>query len=264
MQENLFDILLRFRSHQYDLTSDIEKIYRQFPVSPDDRTYKYILWRNFNCELEAYEINTVTLGLPAAPYLAIRCLEQLEDDEGHRFPRASAVLQRDFYVDDALTGADTIDGALSIRKELTELLQSAGLKIRKWASSNQELNGLSDHDINQNLQLDESQSLETLGIFWKSSDDSILYSVDTKANLSRVTKRSISSVIATIYDPLGLLAPVIVRAKILLQRVWSLKVDWNESLPSNLHSEWNFYARPFSRTALNGSNSRKAVGRHGH
>jgi hypothetical protein len=48
-------------------------------------------------------------------------------------------------------------------------------------------------------------------------------------------------VIARIYDPLGLLAPVIVRAKILLQRVWALKVDWDESLPSDLHSEWKRY-----------------------
>jgi hypothetical protein len=59
--------------------------------------------------------------------------------------------------------------------------------------------------------------------------------------MSHITKRSISSVIARIYDPLGLLAPVIVRAKILLQRVWALKVDWDESLPSDLHSEWNRY-----------------------
>jgi hypothetical protein len=48
-------------------------------------------------------------------------------------------------------------------------------------------------------------------------------------------------VIARIYDPLRLLAPVIVRAKILLQRVWALKVDWDESLPSDLHSEWKRY-----------------------
>ncbi|XP_071874189.1 uncharacterized protein [Bombus fervidus] len=154
LHEDLFNILLRFRPHQYVLTGDVEKMYRQFLVRPEDRTYQKILWRNSNGEVETYQINTVTFGLSAAPYLAIRCLKQLADDEGHRFPRASSVLQRDFYVDDALTGADTICEALSIRTELIELLQLAGLKIRKWASNNQELlNGLSDHDINQNLQL---------------------------------------------------------------------------------------------------------------
>jgi hypothetical protein len=69
----------------------------------------------------------------------------------------------------------------------------------------------------------------------------ILYSVEAKTNIFRVIKRSISSVIARIYDPLGLLVPVIIRAKILRQRVWALKANWDESLPSDLHSEWNRY-----------------------
>ncbi|XP_033361813.1 uncharacterized protein LOC117240065 [Bombus vosnesenskii] len=189
LQEGLFNILLRFRLHQYVLTGEIEKMYRQFLLS-------------------------------AAPYLALRCLKQLADDEGHRFPRASSALRRDFYVDDALTGADTKEEVLSLRKKLTELLQSAGLNIREWASNDQSiLQRLSEQDKSRRLQLGEYQTLKTLGIFWDSKDDAILYSVEANAKTSRVTKRSISSVIARIYDPLGLLAPVIVRAKIILQRV---------------------------------------------
>ena len=87
----------------------------------------------------------------------------------------------------------------------------------------------------------ESQTLKTLGIYWDSQDDAILYSVEPTATITRVTKRSMSSVIARIYNPLGLLALVIVKAKILLQRVWALKLDWDESLPSELHTEWDRY-----------------------
>ncbi|XP_068965518.1 uncharacterized protein [Bombus flavifrons] len=242
LQEDLFNILLRFRMHQYVLTGDIEKMYRQFLVRPEDRRYQKIVWRNENGGLETYQLNTVTFGLSAAPYLALRCLKQLADDEGHRFPRASSALRRDFYVDDALTGADTKEEVLSLRRELTELLQSAGLNIREWASNDQSiLQGLSEQDKSRRLRLGESQTLKTLGIFWDSRDDAILYSVEANAKTSRVTKRSVSSVIARIYDPLGLLAPVIVRAKMILQRIWSLKVDWDESLPADLHSEWNRY-----------------------
>ncbi|XP_033359909.1 uncharacterized protein LOC117238806 [Bombus vosnesenskii] len=54
-----------------------------------------------------------------------------------------------------------------------------------------------------------------------------------------MTKRTISSEIAKItQDPLGLLAPVIVRAKMLLQRLWTLKIGWDESLPADVHTEW--------------------------
>ncbi|XP_033313502.1 uncharacterized protein LOC117213266 [Bombus bifarius] len=177
-----------------------------------------------------------------SPYLAIRCLKQLAEDEGHRFPRAAQVLQRDFYVDDALTGAETKDEALTLRTELTKLLQLAGLNIRKWASNDNDLlHGLSLEETNHQHFLGDSQTLKTLGVFWNSFDDSILYSVEVKPTPSRVTKRIISSEIAKIYDPLGLLAPVIVRAKMLLQRIWSSKIDWDESLPIELHTEWERY-----------------------
>ena len=127
------------------------------------------------------------------------------------------VLQRDFYVDDALTGADTKEEVLSIRKELTDFLQSGGFNIGGWASNVSDiLRGLSEQDKCQKLQLGDSQTIKTLGVYWDSQVDAILYSVDTLADLPRVTKRSISSAIARIYDLLGLLAPVIIRAKIIL------------------------------------------------
>ncbi|XP_068987466.1 uncharacterized protein [Bombus flavifrons] len=242
LQEDLIEILLRFRSHQYVLTGDIEKMYRQILVRPEDRKYQLILWRNSNGEVDTYQLNTMTFGLSAAPYLALRCLKQLADDEGHRILRAAAVVQRDFYVDDALTGADTKEELLSVRHELTDLLRSAGLHIREWASNDKDiLRGLSERDTNRRLQLGESQTLKTLGIYWDSQENAILYSVEPTATITRVTKRSMSSVTARIYDPLGLLAPVIVKAKILLQRVWALKLDWDESLPAELHTEWDRY-----------------------
>ncbi|XP_033314648.1 uncharacterized protein LOC117213409 [Bombus bifarius] len=242
LQDNLFFILLRFRSHQYVITGDVEKMYRQFLVRPEDRKFQQILWRNSDGEVDTYQLNTVTFGLSAAPDLAIRCLKQLADDGGHRYPRAATVLQRDFYVDDVLTGVDRKVEARSLRTELTELLKLAALNIRKWASNDRELlRGLSEQDINDKLLLGESQTFKTLGVVWNSFDDSILYSVKINSTASRITKRTISSEIAKIYDPLGLLAPVIVRAKMLLQRLWTLKIDWDESLPADVHTEWSKY-----------------------
>jgi hypothetical protein len=64
--------------------------------------------------------------------------------------------------------------------------------------------------------------MKTLGVVWNLSDDSIRYSVKINPTPSRTRKRTVSSEIAKIYDPLGLLAPIIVRAKLLLQQLWSL------------------------------------------
>ncbi|XP_017797032.1 PREDICTED: uncharacterized protein LOC108570076 [Habropoda laboriosa] len=242
IQDDLLYILLRFRIHQYVLTGDIEKMYRQIMVCPEDRRYQRVLWRDPNGEIAAYQLNTVTFGLSAAPFLAIRCLKQLAEDEGHRFPHASTILKRDFYVDDALTGTSTIEEGLVLRKNLTRLLTLAGMKIRQWASNDRRLlQGLSEDHINSKLHLGESSTVKTLGIYWNSSDDSIGYAVSATADTTRITKRSISSEIAKIYDPLGLLGPVIILAKLLLQQIWTMKIDWDESL---IHTEWtNYYTQ---------------------
>ncbi|XP_076549271.1 uncharacterized protein LOC143308200 [Osmia lignaria lignaria] len=218
-------------------------MYRQFFVRKEDRKYQRILWRDNTNRICTYELKTVTFGLSAAPYLAVRCLTQLAQDEGHKFPHAAEVLLRDFYVDDALTGASTIEEALSLREDLTLLLRSAGLNIRQWATNHKALlKGLPEQSINKKLHLGESSTLKTLGIVWKSSEDSITYEVKTQTVTTHITKRLISSEIAKIYDPLGLLGPVIINAKILLQRLWSIKVDWDESLPMDIHTEWmNYY-----------------------
>jgi hypothetical protein len=75
LREDLFNILLRFRTHQFDITGDIEKMFRQFFIRTEDRKYQEILWRNANGEIDAYQLNTVTFGLLAAPYYTIRCLK---------------------------------------------------------------------------------------------------------------------------------------------------------------------------------------------
>ena len=242
IQDDLLHILLRYRTYQYVLTGDIEKMYRQFLIREEDRAFQCILWRDTSGHLKKYHLNTVTFGLSAAPYLAIRCLKQLAQDEGHRFPKAAEILQRDFYVDDALTGAPTRKEALSMREELTQILQTAGLKIRQWASNDPYLlRDLPPDAINQQLYLGDSSTLKTLGIVWDATRDFIQYSVKTTTPPTRITKRYICSEVAKIYDPLGLLGPVIITAKLLLQKMWTMKVDWDESLPMDIHSEWTQY-----------------------
>ena len=53
-----------------------------------------------------------------------------------------------------------------------------------------------------------------------------------------VTKREILSESAQIYDPLGLLTPITVKAKLLLQILWRRKVDWDEPLDQEIRDKW--------------------------
>ena len=70
IQDDLFNLLLRFRTHTHVIIADIEKMYRQFLIRGEDNKF-------YNNEIREYTLNTVTFGVNAAPYLAIRCLHQL-------------------------------------------------------------------------------------------------------------------------------------------------------------------------------------------
>lgn len=56
-----------------------------------------------------------------------------------------------------------------------------------------------------------------------------------------ITKRTILSVITQIFDPLGLIGPVIIKAKILLQSLWQLKIDWDTPVPKTIRIVWSSY-----------------------
>ena len=134
IQDKLFEHLLRFRTHSHVMTADIEKMYRQILIHPQDRKYQRIFWYHEN-RIRTFELNTVTFGVSSAPYLAIRTVQQLADDEGTDFPYASEILRRDLYVDDLLTGANSLEEALRIRDEVISLLKRGGFNIRQWASN---------------------------------------------------------------------------------------------------------------------------------
>jgi len=149
----------------------------------------------------------------------------------------------DFYVDDLLTGANDLDLALKIRDEVMAILAKGGFQLRKWASNCQELlQNIPDSASEQSvLTLSKSEHLSTLGLQWHSVNDTLQYQVKQSTPSNTVTKRTILSSVARIFDPLGLLGPVIIVAKILIQKLWLLKLDWDETVPVEIETRWRNY-----------------------
>lgn len=77
IQDELFNILIRFRCSKYVISADITKMYRQILINNKDKQFQKNLWRdNPQFEMNTYELATLTYGTKSAPYLAIRCLQQ--------------------------------------------------------------------------------------------------------------------------------------------------------------------------------------------
>ncbi|XP_011859229.1 PREDICTED: uncharacterized protein LOC105556738 [Vollenhovia emeryi] len=175
--------------------------------------YQCILWRSSpSAPVEEFRLLTVTYGTAAAPFLALRVLQQLALDEGAPFPLAVPVIQRQTYVDDCIFGADDLESAQQTRNQLISLLSKGGFRLRKWASNCPALlNDLdpSDHGLAGRKELPIAK-----------------------------TKREILSIISKFFDPLGWVAPVTVTAKIFLQRLWSIKCSWDADIPAEIFKEW--------------------------
>ncbi|XP_041450115.1 uncharacterized protein LOC121404526 [Drosophila obscura] len=241
IQPALFNILIRFRTYPVALTGDICKMYRCVKVSPPDNFLQCILWRDsIQSEVLVYTLDTVTYGTRAASFLAVRAMHQLAIDEGNPYPLGSAALQQEFYVDDLISCGNSVAEVMEKMRQTSSLLSCGNFKLRKWCSSNQEvLDGIPEDDVEKFLRFhDGSDITKTLGLAWDPASDQLLFALSALDSNSRPSKRSVLSTIARFYDPLGLINPFIVRCKIFLQQLWREHLDWDESLPTALHSTW--------------------------
>ncbi|XP_062540880.1 uncharacterized protein LOC134208936 [Armigeres subalbatus] len=166
VQDDLLAIILRFLTHPVALVGDIAKMYRQVGLHPDDCPLQRILFRfTKNSPVQTYELQTVTYGLSPSSFLATRALQQVASDEGNDYPVAGQALRKNFYVDDFIGGAKTIEEAIQLREELANLLLKGGFMLRKWTSNRLEvLQGLQDDQIGtqSSLQFTPNESIKAL------------------------------------------------------------------------------------------------------
>ena len=186
-------------------------------------------------------MNRVTFGVAASPYLAVRTLQQTARDHATT-PKASYHITHSFYVDDLLGGASSEEEAKALRLSLCETLAKGGFRLCKFRSSNQSVLSSIEPHLREKLPikgLTEYNALpypKALGLEWNSVTDCM----STALNLTQTvtpTKRGLISDIARTFDVLGWIAPSVVLMKILYQKLWLEKVDWDEAVPPDLQAE---------------------------
>lgn len=246
LQSDLLQILIRFRSYCVAAGADIEKMFRQIMVAVDDQCYQKFLWReNGQDAIKEFRLSTVVFGTSCAPYLAVKCLQKLAETECEQSSRTMSVIFEDFFMDDLLTGGDRSDEVIQLVSELQKVLEKGKFPLRKWISNDE----LVLQSINDSIKAFENiwdipsqDSCKALGLRWHPGADVFGYKVQVDLDKVPVTKRSIMSIIASLYDPLGLLAPTVVKAKILLQSIWRLGINWDEVVNEKVKNEWiQFY-----------------------
>ncbi|XP_026475470.1 uncharacterized protein LOC113380447 [Ctenocephalides felis] len=217
-------------------------MFRQIRVNEEHQNLQRILWReNIHDKIKCFNLSTVTYGTACAPYLAIRCLNQLVLDEGESFPLASRAVQHDCYVDDIISGANSLEEAIKLKEELIQLFNRGNFQLHKWTANN---SSIIDSVPLQNLETnafnltDNKNIIKALGLLWDPKKDVFQISSNASIPSSQRTKRAILSSIAKIFDPLGLISPCVVLAKLIMQDIWQLKTDWDEVVDSTIMNRW--------------------------
>jgi hypothetical protein len=245
LQQDIVDIITRFRLYRHAFTSDIEKMYRQISVLPSYRKYQHIVWREPPYDkLCDYELHTVTYGVNCAPFLALCMLKEIAAEDCDKFMLVGAELERQMYVDDICVGMDTEQEALDLQSNLIMVLKKSGMELKKWSSNMSSVLNLipAESRTSRPLPFDTGHRYSTkmLGIEWHLDRDEFCCALHLD-HAPVFTKRCLLSLVARIFDPLGFFAPAIFLAKSIMQRTWSSGLTWDAPLPEDIHVDWAIF-----------------------
>ena len=250
LTNNLTGVLIRFRQHSIAVAGDIEGMFNQVQVMPDDRDKLRFLWwpeGNLSEELAAYQMLVHLFGATSSPACATFALHKTAEDHKLQFDeQVSTAVFCNFYVDDCLKSVPTEEEAVRLVLQLTELLKLGGFRMTKWVSNNLKVIRSIPEEARLHkplgVNLDHSPPMEkTLGIQWNVQEDHLQFSVVKRDKPT--TRRGILSVISSVYDPLGFVAPVILPAKGLLQAFCQQKLGWDERVNEEEGRKWQEWVR---------------------
>jgi hypothetical protein len=258
---------MRFRSYQIALTADIEKAFLMVSVEEGDRDVLRFLWVNDvnadEFEIRPLRFTRVVFGVCSSPFLlnaTIRFhLEQYQSLHTELLQK----LINSFYVDDVVTGAATEEEAFQLYTDSKKILKDGASNLRKFRTNYQSLQlrintAESQSEIPPdtcNPSLDETYAdtmlgkphsseaptVKVLGVIWSPQEDRLYFRVADIAEAAATTeptKRNVISIVGKFYDPLGFVAPVIIRFKKLFQKLCVQQLQWDEPLRELLQDEW--------------------------
>ena len=243
---NLLGVILRFREEPVAVNGDISKIYHRIGIPEVDQHVHRFLWRDMevNREPDTYVKTVLTFGDKPAPAMAQIAWRKTADENQDSYPEAAISLKKNSYMDDICDSVKTVEQAKKLTKDLDKVLETGGFQVKCWVSNEDLKDGESVKEDNAVKLLQGEGPEKVLGVAWNSKTDNLTFKIGadilekTSAEEIKLTKRSILSYIARIYDPIGIAAAFIIRAKIGLQRLWQLGLGWDDDLPTEVCNEW--------------------------
>ena len=200
-------------------------------------------------ELRVYRFTRVAFGVSSSPFLLNATvkyhLERFLNSDEATMKR----LLQPTYVDDIISGAESEEEAFELYTQAKEIFRQGGFNLRKFQSNSQSLQNkidfaerLPDPDPST-ASTPAKQEVKVLSVTWNPHNDFLVFDLSDLSSMAgslQPTKRNVVSLIGRFYDPLGFLAPISIKYKILFQKLCQAELDWDSNLPKELMKEWRF------------------------
>ena len=250
MLPKIFDVLVRFRCFLYAVTSDIKSAFLNIRVDESDRDFLRFLWiddiHKEDPEIILKRFTSVIFGVISSPFHLNGTVWHHMQKFVEEYPEIVLKFLRDLYMDDSVTGAQTFDDAFKLYYVCKDLMRKGGFVLTKWRSNDAELQK-KINSCEKDAFLEDcpgnKENVKVLGVNWDVNNDKLLFSTEEVARKAQnydgaVTRRYILKTVASYFDPLGVLAPIVVRFKIFLQDLCRLKLKWDEIIGDEFVKRW--------------------------
>ena len=243
----LFTVLLRVRKFPFVVMSDISEMFLKVKLAPKDRRY-----HRFVFDGQDYEWTSILFGNRSSPDGSQLAIQLNCDMFGKELPEAVETVKRSLYMDDGADSRETEELALKLALELVELFSHCGMPVHKFFSNSDLVcQTLDKKTLAKQISFSDASdtvwdSGKVLGMIYSVEEGDVFTFSSKFRNVSELvdvkngkwTKRNVCSASASIFDPLGLISPFVVRARVIMQEIWRQKIDWDQPLPEKIQDAW--------------------------
>ena len=229
---------MRFRLNKIAVVADIEKAYVQLELNSCDRDVTRFLWLKdvdspvSDDNLQEYRFRRVIWGIICSAFLLASTIYLHLRSYKNEISKDVA---NNLYVDNLVSGVVSVEDGVTYYNTVKRIFNEASMNMCKWSSNSKNLMELMKPEDRCN-----DKSIKILGVMWNTDTD-VLRLTYLKDNImeDKLSKRVMLKIIASVYDPLGFLAPVMIKFKVLLQEMWRRGIEWDDDIPEDIRLKWN-------------------------
>ena len=267
----LYDVLIRFREKRVAEVGDIEKAFLNVEVAEKDRDSLRFLWvEDVNAKVVnpvEYRFCRTVFGVNCSPFLLNATIQHHLDTFSDEDPKFVQTMKKSLYVDDWVGSHSNPEDAIKLFDVARSHMMKGGFRLRKWLTNDPEVrsemrkvefeNGLLETENEEQTFVKETigptevaGKEKVLGMLWDRDSDEFIYFFSKIVERMRElipTKRNILSILASLYDLLGVISPIVVSLKVLFQELCVDKAPWDQELTGERCKEWKGWMNELER-----------------